>query len=861
MNLFQNKKLWMPDMLEDGMLRGGESTFALYQLADGSVREISYAALRIEGQELLRRLQDAGLRKGDRLAVVTSLRPWWYSLLYAALQGGYRMVCIDPGLSAKQIRGMMRRTECRAVFTTLPDIDLPATLENRIPVYSVAPGFPLMNDCARVDGLLSRASELPEDAFFILFSSGTTGEHRKGVLLPHTSVTKGIEWGMSTDAGIYRKTSAYSVRKRDLMLFPPYHIAGLLCAVFDIYCNTQVIMLERLTPNALTTAMQTLKPDNICTVPSMLTTLMKKIKAGLGSGIKKKFVCGLMDLSGFLRRKLGWKAGRGLLGFLNRKVFGGKMDGFMIGGAPCDPETMRFFLNMGLDVSLAYGLTELGAPLAVTGKGYYPLGTGRVLRHGPEMDIRCVNPDEKGRGEVEVLSPFRMISYLDPEDNEGCFTEDGYFRTGDLGYIDERSCLIICGRAKEAIVFRNGEKMLPEEIEKYYEDIKNVAELAVFRVPDEGGCDSFSIAVVKNTQELPDELIRLHVMDRVATLSGNLVPKEVYVVRSMPQSSSHKVQRFRLTEMAMSGARSPITEEMFRTVDEDEDVAELRSLLISIGGSQWKSAELSEGTLLNLDSLQLMELMAEIQDRFGMDLFELSKTPETFGELRDAIRNFSVADKNNKKTLDLSGYPLPVNGTSRVFGALLRRIVRRIYHVEGRGLDRVPENESVIFCSNHVSALDPGFIVSVMPKELSALTAIVGKREVIESKTLRPFAVAQNFIPVDRTGNSMATLDRCRELLTDNWNVLIFPEGTNYENASGTLLRLKEGAARLAIATKRRIVPICLKGIARVDSSLDSGLLPPVSKQIEVVFGEPISPADKTPAEINEELRAAIEAL
>ena len=110
--------------------------------------------------------------------------------------------------------------------------------------------------------------------------STTTSENRKAVLLRHSTVTLGIEYGMSTDAGVYKNTSAYSIRERDLMLFPPYHIAGLLCATYDFYCNTKIIMLERLTPNALVSVLQNLKPDNICTVPSMLTSLYKKIVAG-----------------------------------------------------------------------------------------------------------------------------------------------------------------------------------------------------------------------------------------------------------------------------------------------------------------------------------------------------------------------------------------------------------------------------------------------------------------------------------------------------------------------------------------------------------------------------------------------------
>ena len=146
---------------------------------------------------------------------------------------------------------------------------------------------------------------------------------------------------------------------------------------------------------------------------------------------------------------------------------------------------MKFFLNMGIDVSLAYGLTELGAPLAVTGRGYYPGTTGRVLRHTEKMDIRVVNPDEKGRGEVEILSPYRMISYLESEDNEGCFTEDGYFRTGDIGEFTKDGRLALKGRIKTMILGPAGENIFPESIEFLINAEEDVLESLV--IADEHG--------------------------------------------------------------------------------------------------------------------------------------------------------------------------------------------------------------------------------------------------------------------------------------------------------------------------------------------------------------------------------------
>ena len=860
MELFEGKKLWMPDMLSDGFERGGDKAFAIFQRADGTRQEVSYNAIKQEGLLLIEKLKAAGLKKGDRLAVICAMRPVWYSLLYAALESGYRMVCIDPGIPMQQIQSMIRQTAARAVFTTLRTIELPRRLEGRIPVFSLEPGFPVINDCPQVDILLEKAPAMAEDTFFILFSSGTTGENRKGVLLPHTSVTKGIEYGMSRDAGVYRDVPAYTPRKRDLMLFPPYHIAGLLCAVYDIYCNTEVIMLERLTPNALSTAISELKPDNICTVPSMLTLLMKKINTELSKKkLVKCFVNMLLGFSGFMRRKFGLNIGRRLLGFLNKKALGGNLDGFMIGGSPCDGETMKFFLNMGIDVSLAYGLTELGAPLAVTGRGYYPGTTGRVVRHTPEMDIRIVRPDEQGRGEVEILSPYRMISYLKEEDMEGCFTEDGYFRSGDVGYFDKNNCLVFCGRAKEAIVLKNGEKLLPEEIEKRYENISCVSELVSFKVPD-GDCDAFSIAAIKQKDcGVPDEAIRIYILDRAAALPPMFRPREVYMLREFPLSSTKKVQRFRLTEMAVHGNDAPETEAAMKRVDDNDMVAELRDILIKVAGPQWKTVELTEGLLLNLDSLANIELFVSIQDHFGVDLFRLVAPPETFGALLDSVVNFDQADKNDKPELDLTQFPQPVKAVERAFYGGVGQLAKLIWNVHGTGMENIPKDTNFLICSNHLTVLDPGWICGCLTKEQRANTCVVGKSDLLEDKTLKDFVRSHNLIPVDRTGNSLATLDRCRELLTEGWNVLIFPEGTNYENAT-RMLKFKEGSARLSIATGRPIVPTHIKGLAHVDQE-NKGFLPPTGSRIEIVFGKPIYPETLDPIELNAVLRAAIEEL
>ena len=859
---FKSEDLYMPSMYKAGIERGQDKTFAILQRANGTREEFSYNYINEQTNKLIARLEETGLKKGDRIAVISALRPWWYSLAYACLQKGYIMVCIDPGVPATQMQKMMVQTDVRAVFTTLKTIHLPVDLDNYIPVFSIDEDFPLMSKCSKVDNILGEGKKLPEDTFFILFSSGTTSENRKAVLLRHSTVTQGIEYGMSTDAGIYKKTSAYSIRECDLMLFPPYHIAGLLCATYDIYCNTKVIMLERLTPNALVSVLQELKPDNICTVPSMLTSLYKKILAGYTKNpLTKVTVNNLLKISGTLRRNFGINAGQVLLKQINKEVFGGNMKGFMIGASPFDEKTHKFFLDMGIDVSMAYGLTELGAPLAVTGKGYYPGTTGRVLRHTKDMDIRIVNKDETGRGEVEVLSPYRMISYYKAKDNEGCFTDDGYFKTGDLGYFDKNDCLVICGRAKESIVLRNGEKLLPEEIESKYQNMDSVKDVVAFKVPGEGGCDDFAMVITLIPEKgIPDEALKQRVWERAERLPSMYRPKDVYVLKELPLSSSHKVQRFRLTEMVISGASAPITDDSMIPIDEDKTTADLRQILIQVGGSEWKTKQLTQGLLLNLDSLSVVNLYVAIQEKWDIDLFQSSTQPVTFGELLDIVNNFENIDKSNKQELDLSKYPLPYSKLNYFTANRIEDVAKTIYKVKGSGIENLPKDGSYLICSNHRTVLDPAFITCCLPKDVTKKTCIVGKAELATDKVLKHFVASHNFIPIDRTGNSVQTLDRCRELLLEGYNVLIFPEGTNIENNT-QLLPLKDGAARLSIATNKPIVPAHITGVAHMDKEMDTFTLPSIKGKIRVKFGKPIYPDNKTARELTDELAVKIQEL
>ena len=856
------KDLDILSMFNEAIERGKDKTAIIYQHGNGQREEFSYNQIADEAKALLKKMREAGLKKGDRVGIVSSLRPYWYSLYYACLLGDFIMVCIDPGVPFTQQQKMMLETDIRALFTTVKVNRLPQELDKYIPIYSIEKGFPLLSKTDKVSFLLKDAEPLQEGTFFVLFSSGTTGENRKAVLLRKETISKGIEYGRSPNSGVYKNIPAYLVNQKELLLFPPYHIAGLLVTTYDFYCNCEVIMLERLTPNAIVTVFKDLKPDAISTVPSMLSSLYKKILNESSKGlVRKTAINSLLFISGFLRKYFGLKAGLVLLKKVNNDAFGGNMRSFMIGASPFDEKANKFFLDMGIVVNMAYGLTELGAPLTCTGQGYYPGTAGKAPKAKNDIDIRITNKDETGRGEVEVLSPYRMISYLNENDNIGCFTADGYFRTGDLGYFDKNNCLIICGRIKESIVLRNGEKLLPEEIESKYQGMDSVKEVVAFKVPGEGGCDDFSIAITNDKSKgIQDDAVKIRVYERAEKLPQMYRPKDVYVVTELPLSSSHKVQRFRLTEMAVNGSDEPITDASMIPIDEDDITSELRQLLIKVGGSQWKTQKLAQGTLLNIDSLSTVNLYVAIQEKWDIDLFQSSSQPETVGELLDIIKNFDDVDKTDKEELDLSMYPLKTGPVRKAVSKSLEELIRRLWRVRGYGKSNLPKDTNYLICPNHRSDIDPAFITSILPERILRKTCMVGKDTLITDKFFKQLIIARNFIPIDRTGNSIQTLNRCEELLNEGYNVLIFPEGTSVQN-NLKLLPLKEGPARLSIATGKPIVPVHITGIAHTDKEMNAFRLPSIKGRITIKFGKPIYPQGLTPKQLNKILAEKIEEL
>jgi len=264
-----------------------------------------------------------------------------------------------------------------------------------------------------------------------------------------------------------------SVTDRFLSLLPLSHTyENTLALILPVMCGSSVHYLKKLpTPAVLIPALQIVKPTIIFTVPLIIEKIYKKqIKPKFRSNLFIKTLYGIPPFRLFFNRVAGKKL---------MKTFGGELLFFGIGGAKLDGKVEQFLFEAKFPYSIGYGLTET-APL-IAGAD---TGLQRLQTIGPEMPgvkLKINQPDRKtGQGEIWAKGPNVMKGYFkEPELTKEVLTEDGWFKTGDLGLIDDKGYLAFKGRLKNMIVSASGENIFPEEIESVINDFKNVVESLV----------------------------------------------------------------------------------------------------------------------------------------------------------------------------------------------------------------------------------------------------------------------------------------------------------------------------------------------------------------------------------------------
>lgn len=310
----------------------------------------------------------------------------------------------------------------------------------------------------------------PNSLKLLVYTSGTTGM-AKGVMLTENNLISCVYYGLQV-ATVY---------ERCLSVLPYHHtyegVAGILVALH----HHSTICINDSLKNVLKN-LQFYKPDYIYVVPAFAELFYKKIISNAKETKKYGMMKAMIVVSNALRkigidlRKKFFKAVHG--------AFGGNLREIICGGAPIRPEIGKFFDDIGIDLLNGYGITEC-SPLVSVNRPYFNdcRTVGVVL---PCCEVKIVNPDEDGNGEVHVKGKIVMLGYYNDEERTKEVLKDGWFNTGDYGNINKYGQLSITGRKKNLIVLNNGKNVFPEELEAYVARIPYVQEVVVRGIKEDG---------------------------------------------------------------------------------------------------------------------------------------------------------------------------------------------------------------------------------------------------------------------------------------------------------------------------------------------------------------------------------------
>lgn len=310
----------------------------------------------------------------------------------------------------------------------------------------------------------------PNSLKLLVYTSGTTGM-AKGVMLTENNLISCVYYGLQV-------ATVYS---RCLSVLPYHHtyegVAGILVALH----HHSTICINDSLKNVLKN-LQFYKPDYIYVVPAFAELFYKKIISNAKENKKYGIMKTMIVVSNALR-KIGIDVRKKLFKAVHN-AFGGNLREIVCGGAPIRPEVGKFFDDIGIDLLNGYGITEC-SPLVSVNRPYFNdcRTVGVVL---PCCEVKIVNPDEDGNGEVHVKGKIVMLGYYNDEERTNEVLKDGWFNTGDYGNINKKGQLSITGRKKNLIVLNNGKNVFPEEIEAYVARVPYVQEVVVRGIKEDG---------------------------------------------------------------------------------------------------------------------------------------------------------------------------------------------------------------------------------------------------------------------------------------------------------------------------------------------------------------------------------------
>jgi len=452
------------------MLQASFRDFANHQsLVFAGEQNRTYAQLETEVKKAALQLEAIGVKKNDKVAILSLNMPNWGIAFFATSMIGAVVVPVLPDFHPNEIQNILEHADVSVIYVseTLRSKLYPS---NGLTVISIE-NFKVTSE-SHTSYVYSEMNELQfkyrqvaeNDLASIIYTSGTTGKS-KGVMLSH----KNIVWTAQQSWIIQNIVPG----DRFLSVLPLSHtFENTIGLILPVKYGATINYLQKPpVASVLLAALKEVKPTIMLVVPLIIE---KIYKSKILPEINRKVATRILYKIPVFRKLLHKVAGKKLY-----ETFGGELKFFGIGGAKLDDNVERFLMEGGFPLAIGYGMTESSPLLAGAGVGktrFLSTGTAVV---GVKLRISGADP-KTGQGEIQAKGENVMLGYYkDPETTKQTFTEDGWLKTGDLGYFDRDGNLFIKGRMKNMIVGSSGENIYPEEIESVINRMEYVLESLV----------------------------------------------------------------------------------------------------------------------------------------------------------------------------------------------------------------------------------------------------------------------------------------------------------------------------------------------------------------------------------------------
>lgn len=834
------------DYLADFERLGNEQAFAErsgYRLTRWTYKDVAAMAY-----GFARELDHRDIRKGDRVLIWGPNSARWVAAFFGCANRGVIAVPMDHAASADFAHRVFQQVQAKLLVCSRDHAqpNVPSLLFEDF-----------HNDLPR-PAPLPPENVSPEDPLQIVFTSGTTAEP-KGVVITHGNVLANVA-PLEEQIRPYLKYEGFVHPLRFLNLLPLSHVFGQFLGMYlPSLLRGTVFFQETLKPGDVIHTICRERISVLVAVPRMLQSLKEKIERDLEDsrrleGFRKQYA--KAEGKHFLRR---WWTFRPI-----HRQFGLKFWAFISGGAALDRDTEEFWARLGFAVIQGYGLTETTSVISVNhpfkvGRGSIgKVLAGREVKLAPDGEILV-----RGSG---VASGYWRNRELHPQGSE-VTSENGWYHTGDIGELDREGNLFFKGRKKEVIVTPAGMNVYPEDLESALKTQPEVKDAVVVPFALNGNAEPCAVLILKSADATAP-----HLINRTNEALAEYQRIHRWVIwpgEDFPRTSTQKPRRAEIAETAqriMAGdgnrqsAKRPLSDLISRITKHS-------------AGELSANARLDSD--LNLSSLDRVELLSALEDRYQIDLSETRfSSVNTVGDLERML-------KGEAAPRALYHYPAwvqrwPITWIRFAIHYLLLRpsvFVLGWPRILGRENLRGVNGPVLVVC-NHIGNVDVGFIQTALPFRLRHKLATATGGEALEALRTPPATrnilgrifdriewflgvSLLNLFPLPREAGFRDSFAFAGESVDRGYSILVFPEGRHTTN--GKMHPFRSGIGLLVNNLNILVVPMRIEGLFELKQAGKRMARP---HQIKVKIGAPVTfTRGIDPKQIASELQSRIEQL